>query len=168
MNTITNSEKLIIQPPGEKIRTIGKENIIESGNIYFENNFNKPIPTLVEATYHEITENNLNPRIHIKGLFFVESEVPLESALVNQLFSISNFGQPKLQFFIYSSIDEAKSLKKSSGKYKAYTIDFYTDNITNFPKGINLKDIKIAQTFSWNIDPETSRGTETIVKTSNT
>ena len=99
MNTIRNFEGVdIIFPPGENVATIEGDNIVECGYVFFKNSFSKPLPTLVEATYDE-TSNIIN----VKALIFIESKMTLQSALVNQLFSISNFGQKKLQLILHSN-----------------------------------------------------------------
>ncbi|MGG8495793.1 hypothetical protein ACQY1Q_05215 [Tenacibaculum sp. TC6] len=160
--TNPNSTELIIIPPGELILTSPWVKITPAGEVHFENSFNRPLPSLVEAKWN--SEKNC---IDIRTLIFVDSGAPLSSVKVNQLFSVSNFGYSKLQLFIYCSKEEIEKLTKygTKNKYKAYTLEFSTNNSTNFPEGIRLNDIKIVQTFLWNIDPETSRGTETTVQT---
>ncbi|MEE4000541.1 hypothetical protein V1T75_09325 [Tenacibaculum sp. FZY0031] len=162
MNHNLNSPELIIYPPGEVILEIKEENIVPAGNIIFENNFNQPLPSVVEATF-----NATKTSISIKVLFFIDSKAKLTCINVNQLFSISNFGHPKLQLFLSCNEEQARILsdKATPNKYKAYTVEFSTNNTENFPERISLSDIKIIQTFIWNIDPKTSRGTETTVQT---
>ncbi|WP_299104210.1 hypothetical protein [uncultured Tenacibaculum sp.] len=165
MNTSVNSPELIIFPPGKKIATLKKSEseIIESGHIQFENRFNQPLPTLVEAFF-----NKSKSAITVKVLFFVNSKEDLTSVTVRQLFSISNFGNYKLQFFL-SCKDEKQAVTlsdHSSGfHYKSYTAEFTTNSTKDFPEHISLSDIEIVQTFIWDIDPKTSRGTETTVQT---
>ncbi|CAL2106399.1 conserved hypothetical protein [Tenacibaculum sp. 190524A02b] len=167
---ITNiSEKEIIFPPGELLINDGREyiKVFPSGNINYHSNFTQPLPSLVEAVYEPIDDEN--GVIKVSVLFFVDSEDDLNTIKVNQLFCISSLGECKLQFFIYCDEAQLKSLTKSSNKYRAYTVNFKTSNTNNFPEGtpkpVSLKDIKVVETFIWNIDPETSRGTETSVQT---
>lgn len=160
MNTQTTDESTIY-PPGVLITE--KPVLVEpSGHINFKNDFKTPLPSLVEAKSYE-------SKIKIKVLFFVASDFNLNEVYINQLFSISNFGYCKLQFFIYCDKDTCENIKKEAKEevYKAYSFEFETSNTEDFPEGIKLQDIKIVQTFIWDIDPETSRGTETTVKTSN-
>lgn len=163
MNTSVNSPELIILPPGNEIAPPNEAQIEVSGNIYFENRFNQPLPSLVEASFNEP-----KTEITVKVLFFVNSEEKLTSVAVRQLFSISNFGNCKLQFFLScTDKEQAESLKLSSSgpNYKSYTVKFTTESTEGFPKHISLSDIEIVQTFIWDIDPKTSRGTETTVQT---
>ncbi len=160
MNTLT-TEKLFIYPPGVLITE--KPVLVESsGHINFKNDSKIPLPSLVEAKSN-------GTEIKIKGLFFVASDFDLREVYINQLFSISNYGCCKLQFFIYCDQETSLEIKSKVNleKYKAYTFEFKTSNAEAFPEGIKLQNIKVVQTFIWDIDPETSRGTETTVKTSN-
>ncbi|CAL2104517.1 conserved protein of unknown function [Tenacibaculum sp. 190130A14a] len=161
MNINVNSPESIIFPPGIEIDNQVK--VIESGNIIFNNNFDKPLPSLVEASYDDIEKS-----ITVNVLFFVNSYQELTSVSVHQLFSISNFGHGKLQFFL-SCADEAQAqlLKDapSGFEYQAYTAEFTTRLTEGFPEHIDMCDIKVVQTFVWDIDPKTSRGTETTVQT---
>lgn len=165
INSAINEIDNLIYPPGTCLPDISIKTPLSSGEITFDNKFNQPLPSLVEAEFN-------GSAITVKTLIFVESQIPLEAVKIKQLFSISNFGNCKLQFFIYCSEEVIKKLnddkESNKGRYKAYKIDFSTEDTKNFPKGISLENIKVVQTFVWNIDPETSRGTETVVKTSNT
>lgn len=154
----------IIYPPGICLPKECIKRINPAGKITFENNFNQPLPSLVEATFNK--KDNINS-INVKALILINSTFKLNSVNVNQLFSISNFGNCKLQFFIYTSKETAKELakKREYCNYEAYTIEFSTNLETPLPEGISLKDIKTVQTFVWDIDPKTSRGTETTVQT---
>jgi len=163
-NNNLSTIKNLIYPPGTNLPQNCIKKIKPAGRITFENNFNQPLPSLVEATFNK--KNNIDC-INIKALILVNSTFKLTSVNINQLFSISNFGNSKLQFFIYASEETAKELakKREDCNYEAYTIEFSTHLETHFPEGISLKDIKVVQTFVWDIDPKTSRGTETTVQT---
>ena len=163
-NTNLSAVDSIIYPPGDSLPENFVKEIKHAGKITFDNNFNQPLPSLVEAIFKKTNNTNC---ILVKALIFVNSTFTLTSVNVNQLFSISNFGNCKLQFFIYTSKKDAEELakKRNDANYEAYTIEFYTNLETHLPKGISLQDIKVVQTFLWNIDPKTSRGTETTVQT---
>lgn len=150
----------IIYPPGNVLNT--DINIKLSGNIVFETTSYKPLPSLVEAKW-----NDKESALDIKALIFINSSKPLSNLNVSQLFSISNFGNCKLQFFIYCPEEDLIELNKNEtpNEYQAYTVEFSTNDTTSFPEGITLQDIQVVQTFLWNIDPGTSRGTETSVQT---
>ncbi|REH52598.1 hypothetical protein C7448_103333 [Tenacibaculum gallaicum] len=162
MNNNINSPELIIYPPGELILKVQEKNILATGHITFENNFKQPLPSLVEAKF-----NATKTAINVKVLFFVDSQEKLSSVNVHQLFSISNFGNCKLQLFLSCSQEQAKILRDypSPNEYRAYTVNFTTNSTSDFPSHISLSDIKVIQAFIWNIDPKTSRGTETTVQT---
>ncbi|WP_299125803.1 hypothetical protein [uncultured Tenacibaculum sp.] len=156
----TNTTPSIIFPPGKVISS--EVTIKTSGSIYFENKSKQPLPSIVEST------RNLNGSINVKALIFVNSSTPLSASAIkiSQLFSVSNFGNYKLQFFIHSTVEGMLDInkQKTSNEYQAYTIEFTTNEETNFPEGLTLYDIKVVQTFVWDIDPRTSRGTETAVQ----
>lgn len=165
----TTTDKNLIFPPG--ITLSHNEQPIEipvtkSGQFTFENNFEDPLPSLVEAKFKD-------GFIEVKMLFFVDSNYILTGhhLVVNQLFSISNYGKPKLQFFLHTNDEkvcyELQNHATKDGTYHAYTVNFRTNTTTGIPDNINLEDIKIVQSFVWDIDPKTSRGTETTVQTTN-
>lgn len=160
---MTNDNAIdVILPPGKKISSEIK--ITPSGNIFYKglSKQQQPLPTLVNAT------RNQDGSINIKTLIFLNSTISLTPHMVNvsQLFCISDYGDCKLQFFIHSTKDDMNRIKedKTEYNYLAYTIEFTTNEETNFPEGIYLSDIKKVQTFLWDIDPTTSRGTETAVQ----
>ncbi|CAL2092198.1 conserved hypothetical protein [Tenacibaculum sp. 190524A05c] len=165
----TAIDEKIIFPPGITLSHNEQPILIpvsKSGHFTFENNYADPLPSLIEAKFN-------NDHIHVKMLFFVDSNFQLEghNLVVNQLFSISNYGHPKLQFFLHTNDEnicsELKNNPTTDGKYFAYTVKFKTDCTDGFPANINLEHIKIVQSFVWDIDPKTSRGTETTVQTTN-
>ncbi|WP_196888024.1 hypothetical protein [Aureivirga sp. CE67] len=159
MNNL-NSDKKIIFPPGNNIESIVPST---SGEISFQNNFKAPFPTVANASFDEETNE-----MSISILFFINSTVENPEIKINQHFSIGTYGECNLQFFLYSNEDETKRIidsKTEDGVYNAFTLNFKTSNTENFPENINLSDIKTIQTYLWNVDPRTSRGTVTIVET---
>ena len=158
MTSIAKSS--IVFPPGKVISP--EVTIQKSGSIYFENTFERPLPSLVEATQHR------HEPINVKALIFVSSSTPLSASAIkiSQLFSVNSFGDYMLQFFIHTTVEDMLKIndKKTINEYQAYTIKFSTNELVTFPEGMDLDDIKVIQTFVWNIDPTTSRGTETTVQ----
>ncbi|CAM1340273.1 hypothetical protein [Tenacibaculum amylolyticum] len=161
----------IIFPPGNTLLAANgnpmEVPIQKTGGFTFKNQYKKPLPSLLEVEYNED-----NDSIKVCILFFVNSSFPLEEhhLVVNQLFTISNYGHYKLQFFLHTNSEGVcKAIKGEStdGEYIAYTTEFTTTSTVGFPDNIELRCIKVAQSFIWDIDPETSRGTETVVKGSN-
>ncbi|WP_420551187.1 hypothetical protein [Tenacibaculum aiptasiae] len=158
MTSITTPS--IVFPPGKVISS--EVTIKTSGNIYFENKSEQPLPSLVDST------KNHDGSINVKALIFVNSSTPLSASAIkiSQLFSVNNFGNYMLQFFIHSTVEDMLDInkQKTTNEYQAYTIEFTTNEVVTFPEGLTLNDIKVIQTFVWNIDPTTSRGTETTVQ----
>ncbi|CAM1371745.1 conserved hypothetical protein [Tenacibaculum litopenaei] len=162
---ITITEKEYIFPPGVSLFTA--ENALTptvTGNLEFTSNYHKPLPPIVEAVYVKKKKH-----LKVKILFFVASNSILPKVQVKQLFSISNYGAYKLQFFVYCSKHDRDNLVRTPGKYQAYAISFKTKHVHfDDPQGntpVLMKKIHVAQAFVWDIDPETSRGTETTVQT---
>lgn len=154
----------IILPPGDSHREITE--IEHSGDIKIPHSFDETPPLVphVRAT----KENNY---IAIEAIVFIDSTIKRPKLLVSQLLSVNMEGKYQLQFFIHCSGDEIERLRENRSRvsYKAFTVKFDTKNTAiNFPKGVTLEHVKITQTFLWNIDPETSRGTETVVLTTET
>jgi hypothetical protein len=148
-----------------------------NGHINFGKTFSKPLPTLNEAYYNEDEKS-----ITVNAVFLVETKLETLHPKVNQLFTIGDYGEYQLQFFIYYDEEELTKIinnpPKEDNKYKSYKLQFTTTDTTGFPTGpkviidpkkyktddIKMKDITVVQTFLWDIDPETSRGTRTTVK----
>ncbi|NHN27865.1 hypothetical protein FIA58_019480 [Flavobacterium jejuense] len=158
MNPVNSTEN-IIYPPGNKLDTT--VTVTSIGFMELGTSFNQPLPTLVQAIK---SEDNLS--IKIAAIVLIDTKIECPKLIVNQLFSMSSYGETQLQVFIHCDEEEiSKILSESSGTtYKAFKVEFTTDNFLGFPKGIEIKDIKYVQTFLWNIDPKTSRGTVTIVQ----
>ncbi|CAM1372870.1 hypothetical protein [Tenacibaculum xiamenense] len=170
-------EYVIKKPPCDIVPT-KIVSIQYSGHIYFPNNFNQPLPTMVEA-YRTKKFHGIN----IKTLVFIPKQHPInelkeeekfEYINVSSIFSINSKGKPKVQSFIHNTedlytkfpIEKYPEKYQSYGEFNAYTIRFIVkENDISLPQGIGFEEISKAQVFLWDIDPETSRGTETTVKT---
>lgn len=164
------TNELIIFPPGNILIDANKGTIEipiqKTGGFTFKNRYTQPLPSLLEAEYDKDNDN-----IKVCVLFFVKSSFPLEELhlVVNQLFTISNYGLPMLQFFLHANSKEicnAIQDKSTDAEYIAYTTEFTTTSTIGFPDNIGLEHIKVVQSFIWDIDPKTSRGTETAVGSS--
>lgn len=164
----TNTIEEILLPPGKPLTT---KDIVATtnGQIIFDDKFYQLIPTLPQAERTIIeTENNISVCV----LFFLNTTLTSLNLKVNTLFTIGNNGKPQLQIFIYSSLEERMKIiqnKTAEKHHNAFTIDF---NLTNMncqsvlPEGYTLKSIEKIETFLWDIDPKTSRGTVTTVQSS--
>jgi hypothetical protein len=155
-----NATDAIIYPPGDKLEV--ELTVTHCGCIELPSTYSQPLPTLVEAkrTYPD--------EIEITAIVLINTEFNdnyLPDLIVNQLFTISNYGTPQLQFFIHCSEEGLSKIKETQdGKYNAFKVIFTTQELSGFPTGIVMKDIETVETFLWNIDPKTSRGTVTTVQ----
>ncbi|MDO5969863.1 hypothetical protein Q4Q35_08585 [Flavivirga aquimarina] len=147
---LTKSKNVLNKPPGNLIK---ETSVTLSGEIFFLNKSSKtPLPPLVESY---ITRNK---EIQVDVIVFIDSLFSTPDFNVYQLYCINNSGEPKLQFFIDYDLKET-----TANDFNAYQITF-TVSKEGIPAGVKLKDIKTIEAFSWNIDPVTSRGTETTVQ----
>lgn len=159
-----NSTDTIIFPPGKKLNL--DITITHCGSITLGSTYSQPLPTLVDAVRSED-----NTRIKVTAIVFINTketeneDVILPVLIVNQLFTISNYGEPQLQFFIHCNKEELLKIGKNQiGMYQAFQVIFTTKDMTGFPDGIEMKEVVSVQTFLWDIDPKTSRGTVTTVQ----
>ncbi|WP_422091852.1 hypothetical protein [Tenacibaculum ovolyticum] len=151
----------IILPPGDSHREITE--IEHSGDITIPHSFNETPPLVPHV---RVTKEDHN--IAIEAIVFIDSTVDRPKLIVSQLLSVSIAGEYQLQFFIHCNEDEIERLRENRSRisYKAFRVKFDTKNTAiNFPEGVTLEHVKTTQTFLWNIDPETSRGTEVGVLT---
>lgn len=105
----------------------------------------KPLAPLVQTSF------NPNGDLQVSVVVFIaSSEVPSLSG-VNQESVISDSGETQLDFFIIYNAPE-----KSYQTFSAFRVDFIVEN----PPA----DLVQIETFLWDEDPVTSRGTKTDVK----
>jgi len=157
--SLVKSQCNIVLPPGDSHREITE--IHQSGDITIPHSFNETPPLVPHV---RVTKKDNN--IAVEAIIFIDSTISNPKLIVSQLLSVSIAGEYQLQFFIHCSEDEIERLRENRSRisYKAFTVKFDTKNTTiNFPEGVTLAHVKTTQTFLWNIDPETSRGTETSV-----
>ena len=108
-----------------------------------------PLPPLVQASFD-------GTDLSISAIVFINSNIPSPIEFsVYQDYCISNDGNPQLQFFISSNYT-----CETSRSFLPYTINFNALVPTKVP----LSSISSIETFSWDSDPELSRGTETTVQ----
>lgn len=162
MSTTTTREACnIILPPGDVIQEI--TDIKPSGNIHITHKFDNTPPLVPHVRVKR--ERN---EIFVEAIVFIDSTAENPKLQVSQLLSVNTVGKYQLQFFIHCDEQEIKRLRrhKTGISYKAYTTSFSTKSSSiPFPEGVTLDHIELIQTFLWNIDPETSRGTESVVQT---
>ena len=184
------AKKELTNPPGTLLKKIvvnGNEEhelldyVTEDdliGEIKFGKTFAQPLPTLNQAV-------RIGESLEVTAVFLVDTTLKCLNVKINQLFVIGNYGKKQLQFFIYCDVDQLTLIKgnlSTNKTYQAFEVEFTTDVTTGFPEGPNvdelteaqkelyipckteMKDIELVQTFLWDIDPKTSRGTVTTVQ----
>jgi hypothetical protein len=142
-------------PPGTDIT--GKDEIAHSiGNVSFQETKSLEILSPYVEAYYNSHEN----KITINAIVYVDSKALNENGdLKFRLFQNTYLdleGHPQLQFFIVYDMPE-----ELLGELFIYEIIFNA-NSDVFIGG--LSNVKTIETFLWDIDPVTSRGTETVVR----
>lgn len=104
-----------------------------------------------------------NGVLHINTFFLVDQAVAEKHSsdlqfAVYQLYCISDIGEPQMQFFITSNYTNGKT-----DNYYSVQLDFELTDESLKADGVSITDITSVQTFLWNVDPRTSRGTVTTV-----
>lgn len=105
----------------------------------------KPLPPLVQVSFS--AEGNLQ----VSAVVFVASSETPNLSAVNQESVISDSGETQLDFFIIYDAPE-----QSYQTFNAYRVDFVVENPPS--------DLVQIETFLWDSDPVTSRGTVTGVQ----
>jgi hypothetical protein len=141
-----------VYPPGTLLPvTLSPEPV---GKIKFPERTNRfLLSPLVEAYYKKETKELL-----VRAVVFIarKEEKNLDFRIYQNCY-IDLEGNPQLQFFIAYDLVETKETD-----FFIYEVSFIVDNL---PYGSDaLSKIKKIQTFLWDIDPVTSRGTETNVQ----
>lgn len=141
MNTTNLS---VTTPPGKPInrRNISIKKLDAQINFSFNSNSLKPLQPLVQASFSP--EGNLQVSAIV---FIASSEIPSLSG-VNQESTVSDSGETQLDFFIVYDAPE-----KSYQTFDAYKVDIIVEN----PPA----DLVQIETFLWDEDPASSRGTKT-------
>ncbi|MEN2414997.1 hypothetical protein [Flavobacterium mesophilum] len=137
-----------VKPPGERITEVIKKS---RGSINFPESKSKSLLSpLVEALYN-------NGTMTITAVIFV---APLENEAIDlkiyQNWYTNIEGFPQLQFFVSYDMSE-----KVSKDFLVYEVTF---DAKSFPFQDQMSQIKTIQTFLWDVDPVTSRGTVTTVQ----
>lgn len=136
----------VTTPPGKPIdsKNIIVSNLKSQITFDYDSSSLKPLAPLVQVSFSE--EGNLQ----VSAVVFIGAlETPSLSA-VNQEYVISDSGETQLDFFIIYDAPE-----KSYQTFNAYRVDFIVEN----PPA----DLVQIETFVWDSDPITSRGSVTPV-----
>lgn len=150
-----------IYPPGKCMKPESQSRITKQTPICFpENKSSIPFAPIVQATLKE------NGTFQVRAVFLVarkpkeKKEDGKEDDLkfdIYQNWYIDLNGKRQLQFFIAYDIldDPQKDFDVYEASFKAEPYPYGKDTFA---------EIETIQTFLWDIDPETSRGTETTVQ----
>ncbi|WP_417939714.1 hypothetical protein [Flavobacterium sp. RS13.1] len=144
-------------PPGKCIKKATKSKLTEKPVSFPENNTQIPFSPIVQATFTD------SDTLQVRAVFLVSNNTQLNDGklefMIYQNWYVDLDGKRQLQFFITYDIDDAISTD-----FDVYEIGFKAEKD---PYGEDaFKSINTIQTFLWDIDPETSRGTETTVQRS--
>jgi len=145
-----------IYPPGKCIKKATKNKLTQKPVIFPENGSQIPFSPIVQATFTD------SETLQVRAVFLVSTNTALNNDkldfMIYQNWYVDLDGKRQLQFFITYDIDDA-----ISKDFDVYEISFKAEKD---PYGEDaFKSVNTIQTFLWDIDPETSRGTETPVRT---
>jgi hypothetical protein len=144
-----------IYPPGKCIKKATRSKLTQKPISFPENNSKIPFSPIVQATFTD------SETLQVRAVFLVSTNTPLNADKlafdIYQNWYVNLDGKRQLQFFITYDIDDAISTD-----FDVYEISFKAEKE---PYGEDaFKSVETIQTFLWDIDPETSRGTETTVQ----
>ena len=136
----------VTTPPGQPIEksNITIQKLDAQISFAFNSKSLKPFSPLVQASYNELGH------LQVSAVVFIASSEEPNPSGVNQQSVISDEGETQLDFFIIYDAPEI-----SDQIFNAYRVDFIVENP---PKGLTQ-----IETFLWDEDPVSSRGTKTKV-----
>ena len=154
-NITSNSHDDKVYPPGKCIKKATKNKLTQKPVTFPENTSQIPFSPIVQATFTD------SETLQVRAVFLVSTNTALNNDkldfMIYQNWYVDLDGKRQLQFFITYDIDDAISTD-----FDVYEISFKAEKD---PYGEDaFKNVKTIQTFLWDIDPETSRGTETAVE----
>lgn len=143
-------------PPGQDITRKTETTANPIGNVTFQERKSVEILSPYVEAYYNANANTLT----VNAVVYVNSTTINENGKLKYCIFQNTYidldGHAQLQFFIVYDMPE-----ELSGDLSIYEIIFEADKDI-FIGG--LSNIKTIQTFLWDIDPDTSRGTETTVQ----
>lgn len=148
----------IVNPPGSPVM-LSDNSLNQVGTISFPNQIANVelLPPLVQAS---LTKDGV---LNVTAIIYVDEAISyLRSFLVNALLNIGEAGNPQFQFFISANLEAGSPDPRGTTSYIGYQITFEA------PQGMledtmTMSDILTIETFLWDKDPKTSRGTVTTV-----
>ncbi len=156
--------KLPAEPPGVPVQNISQ--VVNEGVIHFKagNTNNSSLSPINGVTFNYNEKDPSQSTIGISVFFMVDQalyEKYINNSLVftvYQYFCLGNEGQPQLQFYITSNYQNG-----NTDIYNYGQLQFLVTNDSLKSIGLTVADIFSIQTFMWDLDPKTSRGTITTV-----
>lgn len=155
-NITPNSFDDKVYPPGKCIKKATKNKLTQKPVNFPENTSQIPFSPIVQATFTD------SETLQVRAVFLVSTNTALNNDkldfMIYQNWYVDLDGKRQLQFFITYDIDDSISTD-----FDVYEISFKAEKD---PYGEDaFKSVNTIQTFLWDVDPETSRGTETAVHT---
>jgi hypothetical protein len=143
-----------IYPPGKCIKKATKSKLTQKPITFPENNSQIPFSPIVQATFTD------PDTLQVRAVFLVSTNTELSKEklefMIYQNWYVDLDGTRQLQFFITYDIDDSISTE-----FDVYEIGFKAEKDPYGAEAFN--SVNTIQTFLWDIDPETSRGTVTVV-----
>lgn len=146
----TNDCPVIVPPPGVEIPTKFTSTTYV-GEIKFPLNKSTDLFSPVVQAFL------VDGVITVNAIVFVDSKIEKSTEFkVLQNCYVDIEGDPQLQFFVCYDLDQ----KDASKNFWVYEVTFQVQPILPF----EISKVETIQTFLWDVDPITSRGTTTIVQ----
>jgi hypothetical protein len=155
--------QLPAKPPGTPVQDVTP--VINLGPIDFGNGvLNGALPPINGVSFNYNADYPSQSTIDISVLFLIKQPLAIKDVSNNLLFTVyqyfclGNEGKPQLQFYIaYNQKSNPTDI------YNCGQLSFSVTNASLQDIGLTITDIYSIQTFMWDIDPKTSRGTVTTV-----
>jgi hypothetical protein len=149
--------------PGIPVQNVSP--VINLGSIDFPNGLlNSTLPPINGITINYNADYPSQSTINITVLFLIKQPLAVKHVSNNLLFTVyqyfclGNEGKPQLQFYIaYNQKSDPTDV------YNYGQLSFSVTNASLEDIGLTIADIYSIQTFMWDVDPKTSRGTVTTV-----
>nr|WP_294925674.1 hypothetical protein [uncultured Flavobacterium sp.] len=147
-----------IYPPGKCIKSATKPKLTQKPISFPENTSIIPFSPIVQATFTD------PDTLQVRAVFLVSTNTALNNDKlafdIYQNWYVDLDGKRQLQFFISYDIEDTLS-----ENFDVYEISFKAVKDPYEKEENPFMSVKTIQTFLWDIDPVTSRGTETVVHT---
>ncbi len=147
-----------VNPPGTPV-LLSDNSLNQVGTISFVNQLasTELLTPLVQAS---LTKDGV---LNVSAIVYVDVAITnLRSFLVNALLDMDDDGNPQFQFFISANLDAGAPDPLGTTNYIGYQIAFEAP-VGMLQDNMSMSDILTIETFLWDKDPKTSRGTVTNV-----